>query len=165
MRTIVSNTGPLLHLWEAGALEVLACAGEVLIPAEVLAELNRHGIRNLGDHCSWLKVSDPPSDRLAVLEPWIESGIIHAGEAAALALARHVDAAWFLTDDAAARLLGSTLGLEVHGSLGIILWAAASGSLDESISVELLNALIGSSLWVSPRIAAAARQALVHMFR
>jgi predicted nucleic acid-binding protein len=33
---------------------------------------------------------------------------------------------WFLTDDAAARLMAESLGLEAHGSLEVELWAAST---------------------------------------
>jgi predicted nucleic acid-binding protein len=46
------------------------------------------------------------------------------GEIEAILLARAVNADWLLTDDAGARLVAAFLGLEVHGSLGVILWAA-----------------------------------------
>jgi len=37
-RTIVCDTGPLLHLGEAGAIHLLSLAGEVLIPPLVAVE-------------------------------------------------------------------------------------------------------------------------------
>jgi len=55
---------------------------------------------------------------------WQQAGLLHGGEAEPVALAIELKADWFLTDDAAARLLAESLGLEVHGSLGVILWAA-----------------------------------------
>jgi predicted nucleic acid-binding protein len=52
-------------------------------------------------------------------------GLLDAGQAEAIALARQLKANWFLTDDTAARVLSASFGLEVHGSLGIVLCAAA----------------------------------------
>lgn len=83
-----------------------------------------------------------------------------AGEAEAIALARQVQADWFLTDDAAARLFARALGLEVHGSLGIVLWAAAVGHLNRTAAETALNHLARSSLWVSAKVLAEARSAL-----
>ncbi|NTW38137.1 MAG: DNA-binding protein, partial [Syntrophobacteraceae bacterium] len=39
MRIVVCDTGPILHLHEAGALELLAKAGEVFVPPAVDREL------------------------------------------------------------------------------------------------------------------------------
>ncbi len=44
-----------------------------------------------------------------------------AGEAEAIALARSLHADWLLTDDAEARVVAQLAGLEVHGSLGVLL--------------------------------------------
>ena len=41
MKVVVSDTGPILHLREAGVLEVLQHAGEIVIPAGVDDELLR----------------------------------------------------------------------------------------------------------------------------
>ena len=53
-------------------------------------------------------------------------GLAAYGEAQAIALARQFGPDWLLTDDASARLLAQSLGLEVHGSLGLVLWSAAT---------------------------------------
>jgi hypothetical protein len=39
MRQVVCDTGPVLHLLEAQALELLQLAGEIYIPKAVTAEL------------------------------------------------------------------------------------------------------------------------------
>ena len=77
---------------------------------------------------------------------WQTSGLVEAGEAEAIALARQLSAAWFLTDDAAARVFATALGLEVHGSLGIVLWAAARKYLSREEAGAALDRLAHSSL-------------------
>jgi predicted nucleic acid-binding protein len=69
-----------------------------------------------------------------------------------------------LTDDAAARLVAQQHGLEVHGSLGVILWGAASGHLVRTEAETSLEALSRSSLWISARILEEARTALRQIF-
>ena len=71
---------------------------------------------------------------------------------------------WLLTDDTAARVFATTLGLEVHGSLGIVLWAAARGHLSREESAVALDRLAHSSLWLSTRVLAEARAALDRLF-
>ena len=80
--------------------------------------------------------------------------------AQAIALAKQLEAEWLLTDDAAARLFAQREGIEVHGSLGLVLWAAATGHLDFAAAQSGLDALSKSSLWISPRILEEARAAL-----
>ena len=91
---------------------------------------------------------------------WLHAGLLDPGEAQALALAAQISADWLLTDDAAARTLAEHQGFEVHGSLGIVLWAAAAGHLDRSEGERALEALAQSSLWISARVLAEARRAL-----
>jgi predicted nucleic acid-binding protein len=94
---------------------------------------------------------------------WQQAGLLHYGEAQAIALARQLGADWLLTDDAAARLLAQSLGLEVHGSLGLVLWAAATRRLSRTEAESALGRLARSSLWVSPSVLLAAKAALEQM--
>src|SRR5207253_3806544 len=114
------------------------------------AELATHG--PTWQHLSWLFVDALITPHDAEARAWQQSGLLDAGEAEALALAQQLQAEWLLTDDAAARLLAQTLGLEVHGSVGIVIWAAASGHLDQTEAENTLNRLAQSSLWVSSRV-------------
>lgn len=77
-----------------------------------------------------------------------------------IVLAQSLAADWLLTDDAAARVVATLLGIEVHGSLGVVLWAAARRHIDRPEAAALLDRLAKSSLWVSPAIVAEARRAL-----
>ena len=86
-------------------------------------------------------------------------------EAEAIALAKQLDADWFLTDDSAARLFAEAAGLETHGSLGIVLWAAATGHLAQAKAKDALERLARSSLWVSASVLDEARAALDELFR
>jgi len=76
---------------------------------------------------------------------------------------RSVLADWLLTDNAAARVVGTLMGLEAHGSLGVILWAAVAGHIARDRAFALVEKLAKSSLWISPRILDEARQALTNL--
>jgi predicted nucleic acid-binding protein len=91
---------------------------------------------------------------------WQQSGLLEAGEAEAIALMRQLSAAWFLTDDAAGRVFAVALGLEVHGSLGLVLWAAARKHRSRAEAAAALDRLAHSSLWISARVRAEARAVL-----
>jgi predicted nucleic acid-binding protein len=162
---VVCDTGPVLHLHEADALDLLSLIDAVYMPPGVEAEL----LSLIGN---W---PFPRPDRLKVLEleekpaeqaiEWRASGLLHKGESESLALALQVNAHWYLTDDSAARELAKSLGVEVHGSLGIVLWAAAQGHVDQQRSIARLEALFASSLWVGPAVQEEARQALNEIYR
>lgn len=73
-----------------------------------------------------------------------QTGDPHAGEAEALGLTlKETDG--LLTDDTTTRLFVFLLGLEVHGSLGIILWNAAKGYLSRDEAESALERLEGTS--------------------
>ena len=86
------------------------------------------------------------------------------GEAEAIVLSKRLNPDWFLTDDTEARILANSMGIEVHGSLGVVLWSAAVGHLNYSESKKALDRLSKTSLWISKDILSQARNALKTMF-
>jgi len=80
-------------------------------------------------------------------------------------LALQEQADWLLTDDAKARQFAESLGIEVHGSIAIILWAVAIGLIREkTLAIQLLDNLANSSLWISNRILQEAHKAIDILF-
>jgi hypothetical protein len=73
---------------------------------------------------------------------------------------------WFLTDNTQARQFAESLGLEVHGSIGLLLWAVAVGHIESSEQAyQLLDGLIRSSLWISERVIREATKAIDELFQ
>ena len=160
MKRLVADTGPVLHLHEAGALHLLPLIGEISLPPLVAAEL-RSRIPALP---KWAKVQaiSPTAQKRAW--EWRRAGLLHGGEAEALALAREFKSDWFLTDDAAARLMAESLNIEVHGSIGVVLWAAASRLVKKSEAESFVAGLEKSSLWMSLKVRIEAWAALEKLF-
>ncbi len=115
MRRIVADTGPLLHLVEAQALSLLPLAGAVTIPPAVDGEM----VRLVPDwpviRPAWIAVEHLDTPAREEAEAWVQAAVLHQGEAEAIALARQIEADWFVADDAAARLVARTVGLELAG--------------------------------------------------
>jgi predicted nucleic acid-binding protein len=162
VRTIVSNTGPLLHLHEAQALTLLSLAGSTYIPPSVETEVKLH--LPGWQRPTWLVVTQLEQMSGEKSTAWQRLGVLDSGEADALSLAQQLGADWFLTDDTAARLLAQSLDIEVHGSLGVVLWAAATQHLTYNEAKATLNQLAQSSLWLSAKIYAEANEALNTLF-
>jgi len=101
MKRLVADTGPLIHLHEAGSLHLLSLIGSVAFPPLVREELRLHAPA--------LPPALPAQWRMETLSPsaqqrafaWQQAGLLHRGEAEALALAVAIKPDWFLTDDAA----------------------------------------------------------------
>ncbi len=158
MKVVVCDTGPILHLQEAALLGLLAKAGEVLVPPAVDQEMKRHIPGWLNDRPGWLQVVPVPDADMPEVDELRSTSELDVGEAKAVVLAQSVRADWLLTDDARARLVGSLRGLEVHGSLGVVLWAATSGHLNRTEGLAALHRLSLSSLWVSANVLREARE-------
>lgn len=161
MKRIVADTGPILHLHEAGALHLFPLIGEIYLPPLVTAELRSFDSALPPKFVKPHSLSSTAQKR--ALE-WERAGLLHGGEAEALALALELKPDWFLTDDAAARLTAESLNVEVHGSIGVLLWAAANQLVKEPEAQRLWASLEKSTLWMSPRVRAEARAALERIY-
>ena len=160
-RIIVCDTGPLIHLSEAGIINYVKLAGDVFIPKNVAQEFLAKGLNNqLPD---WIieKNLNSSSQKKAIM--WQKD--IDKGEAAAIALAIQMSADWLLTDDALARRFGQAIGLEIHGSVGLLLWAIATGKVeDESTAIDQLMTLSHTSLWISDKVLFQAHKTIKSFF-
>jgi predicted nucleic acid-binding protein len=157
MKRLVADTGPILHLHEANALHLLPLIGEIFLAPSVLSELNSL-VPTLPP--AWIKVQAPlPAGQQRAVE-WQRAGLLHGGEAESLALALELKPDWFLTDDAAARLMAESLNIETHGSIGVILWVAAHKLVSAPEAKASLANLERSSLWMSATVRSDARAAL-----
>jgi predicted nucleic acid-binding protein len=139
-------------------------AGEVYIPKAVDVEMRYLYPTWRTQRLPWVKVEALVEPFTAESIAWQQAGLLDLGEAEAVALASQLQADWLLTDDAAARLVAQAQGLEVHGSLGVVLWAVAVGYFDRAESEATLDRLARSSLWVSSRVLAEARAALEQLY-
>ena len=165
MKRLVADTGPILHLHEAGALHLLPLIGKVFLPPPVVAELRSHSPSLWpGSFPEWAKLQTLSSENQQRALQWQRAGLLHGGEAESLALALEIKPDWLLTDDAAARLMAESLGIEVHGSIGVMLWAAANKLMKKSEAEKLLAGLELSSLWMSQKVRVKAHTALKKLY-
>jgi len=164
MKIIVCDTGPILHLREIGLLDLLEKAGRVIIPKAADIELTEIDVSWENQKPSWISVEELPLVEASKASVLYRSGILEIGEAEAIILAQHLRADWLLTDDMSARTFANVIGLEVHGSLGVVLWAAAVGYLEHNEAKVAIGKLAESSLWISQTILEKAYRALDEMF-
>ena len=164
MRVIVCDTGPILHLQEARLLELLQKSGKVYIPRMVGIEMNELHPLWRKHRPEWITIEPLLPNETKEAKSLFLSGLLGFGEAEAIILAKRLKPEWFLTDDTEARIFASSLGMEVHGSLGIVLWSAAVGHLSYSESKEALERLSKTSLWISKDILLESQKALKTIF-
>ncbi len=120
--TAVCDTGPLIHLDELGALDLLDDFA-LHVPEAVLREVRQHrpvAADWVISHASVEDVSLPTDSAFRAL---VSALTLDEGEQFSLALVRVYRGAIFFTDDAAARLAAEQESIRVHGTIGIILRA------------------------------------------
>jgi predicted nucleic acid-binding protein len=150
MAKAISNTSPLLYLWRIRRLDWLsALFDELWTPTAVLAELlegrqKGYDVPNPNGY-PWLQIVDPQY----VPSEWLTRDL-GKGEIAAMALALEHPERIVLLDDALARQVAQGAGLEVWGTLRILL-AAKSRGLTQSIE-PVVHQLQEAGMWVSADI-------------
>jgi len=164
MKTVVCDTGPILHLREVGLLDLLSKIGRVFIPRMVDMELAEVDDSWKGQNPPWIFVETLSPAEFSQAEAIHSSGLLHPGESEAVILAQRLKVDWLLTDDAAARVFASTVGLEAHGSLGLVLWTAAVGYLRYAEAKSAIDRLARSSLWISQATLEKASKALDEIY-
>jgi predicted nucleic acid-binding protein len=125
---VISDTSPLQYLHQLGLLDLLPrLVGHITVPQAVVDELEagRALGHNLPDVTSlgWVGVRSPTSTQQAA-SPDLGRG---ETEVLALALELHTDGAVVIIDDAKAREAAGRLGLNLTGTLGVLLDAKRAG--------------------------------------
>lgn len=132
---VISDTSPLNYLVLIDAQNVLPrLYGRVLIPCEVWNELRAAPpkVRQWLDPAPmWLEIHSAPPHTLPAR--------LHAGEAAAIALAKEYHASLLLIDDDDAYRYAANEGLPATRTVGVLRDAAGKGFLDLAVAFENLK--------------------------
>lgn len=127
---IVSNAGPLISLARIERFELLRhILGHLYIPQAVYAEVVVQGARKagsdetqkaLGDWINVLAVKDATMTRTLLTK-------LGQGESEAISLAMEMQANLVLLDDRKARTMAEFMGLNVSGTIGMLIQAYRKG--------------------------------------
>ena len=150
MHNAISNTSPLLYLYRIDAIEWLPkLFGEIWTPRAVIDEVSEGRKRGydvpLLKSYEWLKVIKPSS----VPSEWLSLDL-GAGELETMALALENPERIAILDDAIARRIAQAAGLNVWGTLKVLLEAKEQG-ITKSISPHV-EQLESSGMWISEDI-------------
>ncbi len=152
---IVSDTTPLISLMKVSKLDVLkSLFGKVIIPDAVYKELTDNErfseeaelIRN----CDFIEII-AVNDRLSVVSLQLKSGL-DIGETEAIICAEENKADTILMDEAAGRRTAKSLGLNIMGTIGILLSAYEDSVLSAEEVREALNKLRMSNRHISENL-------------
>ncbi len=157
MPSAISNTSPLVYLYRIDALDLLPkIFSSIWIPQQVLAELDEGRLRGYDvpgtQHLRWAEIVTPkhmPQEWFA-----LDLGI---GEVAAMSLALENPERVAILDDLLARRTAQAAGLQVWGTLRVLLEAKDMRLIHELRSH--LNRLEFSGMYLSPGI----KQRILHL--
>jgi len=157
---VLCNAGPLIALGKLNRLEVLSeLYGEVQIPRAVYDEVVTSGLtKGASDAmtvCLFLRYREWPIVDVtpALLASYEPSVILDAGEKAVLALAQTMGSPLVLLDDEVARSEARRLGLQLRGTLGIIVKACQEKILTLGQTELLMHEISARrDIWISSKL-------------
>ena len=138
---------------ELGCLDLLNSFHRVVVPEAVCEEVRKHRPNVfVSAHPAFVIVS--VNDRHdAAVDTVGQVMQLHAGEREALLATRTTPESILLTDDAAARFAARTLGVQAHGTIGIVVRSIRVGQRTKDEALGILRSIRGrSTLFVSDRI-------------
>ena len=150
MTAVVADASPLIAFQQIGQLPLLqALFTTLLIPPAVTKEI-APGVPSQ----PWIierSLTQP-------IAPLVQGARLGAGETEAISLALELHADHLLVDDKAARRLAEGLGLNVIGTLGVLLAAKRKGLI--SAVRPQVEALLANNFRISPQLVARALAAV-----
>jgi len=139
----VSDSGPLIHLSEINGIKTLRFLKQVFIPEEVFNETK-------GVQLSNVKVVKLQAKYKDITKALSISYKLDLGEAQSIALCMQTRCYLFLTDDLDARTVAKQCGIEVHGTIGLLVRAYRERIFTQEEVIAKLELLrIKSSLFLT----------------
>ena len=151
----VSDSGPLIHLAQINSINLFSIVKKTYIPDEVFNETCAHdlpGSRQIKSSkiINVLQLDKTCKDLAKIISERYSLGI---GESQSIALARQEGISLLFTDDLSARTVAKAYGLEVHGSIGIVLRAFRKNIIQKQKAIQTVIDLKGkSSLFITSDI-------------
>lgn len=134
------DSGPLIHLDQIDRLEILDCLENLYTTEEVAGEVGQQLTKSAGVEVEALEGEGKDFSKAAS-----ERYSIELGEATAIALARKKGIKLVLTDDLDAREAAESVGIEPHGTLGLVTRAFREEIIGEEGAIETVEGLYHDS--------------------
>lgn len=149
MRMAVSNSSPLIFLAKINQLDLLfTLFDKIFIPLAVFQEVVINGKKNgqldafsVEEKITEGKIEVKELDNAKIKFPRVTHNALHPGELEAIHLALSLPEEVILLDDEEARVFARALGLQVKGTLGLLIDFKKSGMIDHKQALEILRQL------------------------
>jgi predicted nucleic acid-binding protein len=138
---VVCDAGPIIHLDELSSLNLLTDFESVFVPDMVWQEVEFHRPQAFLSEAVGFKrvivnqIDDP------VIVSLVRALSLDEGEQQAILFGRKHPEAMMLTDDAAARLAAERLGIQTHGTIGLLIRAVRRNQREPKEVLAMLKAL------------------------
>ena len=152
---VISNATPLIYLTKSGSLKLFKkLFDSILIPKvvyeEVVVKGKEEGFSDAIVVEEQIEEGWISTDNLGTDEKLVEHATeLDKGETAVIKLAKEKDDPLLLIDDAAGRQIAKSFGLEVKGTLYVILRAYKEGYLTKDQSRDILDEIISAGFRIS----------------
>ncbi len=148
MDKFVVDAGPFIHLDQIGQLQLLQKLPQLLLPTSVLHEIGESHIKSaLHNVHQWENVRMVSVEKRLIesFKTRFDRDILQQGEIDCIALALGIEGCILLTDDLKARVTAEGLGVEVHGSVGVIAYSAKRGWISIKTAESAFHSLYHQS--------------------
>ena len=148
MRKVIVNSTPIIGLADIGQLDLLRQVyDQITIPQAVYDEIITPSVKGqVDENNDWIivvQIRDTSQKRMYRAK-------LHAGEVEVMILAQEKNAELVILDDNAAKKTAKYLGLNVTGTLGVLLRAKREGHI-EAIS-PLMDALAKDHFFIDEKV-------------
>ena len=151
MTIIICDADPVIHLKESNLLHLLKSLGRIYISKTVYQEILLN-VDLKSEWPEWIKIKELSKSEQKEANLLTKVADLHRGEAESFILARKMKATMLLTDDTSAMFYAKLINMEVHGSLGIVIWNIGNDYIGKEEGIKAIKALSRSSLWISEKI-------------
>lgn len=135
----IFDAGPIIHLSQISALDVLKSVKKIIIPYGVFEEIKPDAQRTrLSKNIKITDLSKGSRDISKVLSEKYSLGL---GESQVIALAKQENISLIFTDDLDARTVAKSLGFEVHGTIGLVLMAYKEKFITKKRATSIISDL------------------------
>lgn len=150
---VVCDAGPIIHLDELECLYLMEDFEKLFVPAVVRTEVLTHRSVAFEDaNVRWEGIPDqsPVEEHFRTVYKVFS---LDAGEVAAISYMSKKPDLIFLTDDAAARLVATKLGYNVHGTIGVLIRAIRRDLMDAKEVIATLKCIpLKGTLHIKPSL-------------
>ena len=161
---VVSDTTPLISLMKVSLLNVLYdLFGEIFIPAAVYTELTSN--ENFSSEAAEIESNSfirvVTIDNPKIVEVLQKASGLDLGESEAIAYADDIKADFLLMDEIRGRRVARSMGLQIMGTIGVLLAAYNDGILSKTEVEDALDNLKKANRRIGDDVIAAAKKRLV----